>query len=45
MFSTETLTRFEQIVGMNWIELPAGTFTVRQGNNKISNCQLEVDCE
>lgn len=30
---------------MNWLELPKGTYTIRQGRDKISNCQLEIDCE
>jgi DNA polymerase delta subunit 1 len=30
-----------QIVGMNWIELPAGKYIVRQGAERISNCQIE----
>lgn len=32
------------IVGMNWIELPAGQYTVRPANSCISRCQIEVDC-
>lgn len=31
------------IVGMNWLTLPAGAYTLRQ--NPISNCQIEVDIE
>lgn len=34
-----------QIVGMNWIELPKGTYKLRSERDKISNCQLEIDCE
>lgn len=30
---------------MNWLELPKGTYSLRTGRDKISNCQLEVDCE
>ena len=33
-----------QIVGMNWIELSPGNYTVRTGSKKVSSCQLEVDC-
>ncbi|KAH8082305.1 DNA polymerase family B-domain-containing protein [Filobasidium floriforme] len=33
-----------KIVGMNWIELPAGKYTVRSGSKKVSSCQLEADC-
>ncbi len=40
------------IVGCNWIELPAGCYKMRSANNssssrdrpaKTSNCQIEVD--
>ena len=30
-----------KIVGMNWVELPAGKYSVRTGAHKISNCQIE----
>ena len=26
---------------MNWVELPAGKYHVREGSQKISNCQIE----
>lgn len=29
---------------MNWLELPKGTYTIRNEKDKISNCQLELDC-
>ncbi|KAI5452167.1 DNA-directed DNA polymerase delta [Naganishia albida] len=32
-----------RIVGMNWIEIPAGEYTVRKDSQKVSNCQLEID--
>lgn len=32
-----------QIVGMNWLELKAGTWTHK--TSKLSNCQYEVECE
>ncbi|KAK4058069.1 DNA-directed DNA polymerase delta [Microbotryomycetes sp. JL221] len=32
-----------QIVGMNWIELPKGTYKMRSEREKLSNCQLEID--
>ncbi|GAA5952659.1 hypothetical protein JCM10213_005216 [Rhodosporidiobolus nylandii] len=32
------------IVGMNWLELKAGTYTLKNVG-KISNCQYEVECE
>ncbi|KAF8603753.1 delta DNA polymerase, partial [Ceratobasidium sp. AG-I] len=32
-----------KVVGMNWIEVPGGTYQLRQGDNKVSNCQLEFD--
>lgn len=28
---------------MNWIEVPKGTYTLRNEREKISNCQLEFD--
>lgn len=31
-----------QIVGMNWIELSAGQYTLRE-TDRISRCQIEVD--
>ena len=33
------------IVGMNWIQLNPGTYSLRQGSGKVSRCQIEVDCE
>ncbi|KAK4705460.1 DNA polymerase delta subunit 1, partial [Phenoliferia sp. Uapishka_3] len=33
------------IVGMNWIELMAGKYTLRTPREKISNCQYEIDCD
>lgn len=35
---------FEQISGMNWLEIPAGKYEVRGPSQKISNCQIELDC-
>ena len=38
-----------QVVGCNWIEVPAGKYTIRNEDNrsdkleKTSRCQLEVD--
>ncbi|KAJ1306779.1 hypothetical protein OPQ81_007765 [Rhizoctonia solani] len=32
-----------QIVGMNWVEAPAGAYELRAGNKKISTCQIELD--
>ncbi|XP_054160471.1 DNA polymerase delta catalytic subunit-like [Oppia nitens] len=31
------------VVGCNWIELPAGTYTIRNVEEMDSRCQLEVD--
>ncbi|KAI8974553.1 DNA polymerase family B-domain-containing protein [Trametes punicea] len=31
-----------RVVGMNWIELPAGQYTILQGKDKRSHCQLEL---
>lgn len=35
----------KHIVGMNWLEIPAGKWTTRSDADKVSNCQIEVDCE
>ncbi|CAE6402164.1 unnamed protein product [Rhizoctonia solani] len=32
-----------QIIGMNWVEAPAGAYQLRTGKQKISNCQIELD--
>ncbi len=32
-----------QIVGCNWIEIPAGVYKIRDKKDYISRCQLEVD--
>merc|ERR550539_830466 len=32
-----------KVVGCNWIELPAGSWTMRTGSEKLSRSQLEVD--
>lgn len=34
-----------KIVGMNWLQISAGKYKIRQGENKISRAQLEIDCE
>ena len=31
-----------QVVGMNWIEVPAGKYMLHKGNNKKSQCQIEL---
>ncbi|CAG2162975.1 unnamed protein product [Oppiella nova] len=31
------------VVGCNWIELPAGAYTIRPADEMVSRCQLEVD--
>ena len=28
---------------MNWIEVPAGKYTLRQASRKVSTCQIELD--
>ncbi|KAM0756294.1 hypothetical protein T439DRAFT_308756 [Meredithblackwellia eburnea MCA 4105] len=33
------------IVGMNWIELPAGKYTIRTATQKVSKCQIEIECD
>lgn len=35
----------KSIVGMNWLEVPAGKWSVRSDGDKVSNCQIEVDCQ
>ncbi|CAE6417480.1 unnamed protein product [Rhizoctonia solani] len=32
-----------EIVGMNWVEAPAGTYELRSNTQKISNCQIELN--
>ncbi|KAG8744183.1 DNA-directed DNA polymerase delta [Ceratobasidium sp. 414] len=32
-----------KVVGMNWIEVPAGQYDMRLGSQKVSTCQLEFD--
>lgn len=34
-----------KIVGMNWLQISAGKYKIRQGEQKISRAQLEIDCE
>ncbi|KAK7031378.1 DNA polymerase [Favolaschia claudopus] len=31
-----------KVVGMNWIEVPAGKYTIHEGKQKKSHCQLEI---
>jgi hypothetical protein len=31
-----------QVVGMNWIEVPAGKYSLLKGNHKKSHCQIEL---
>ncbi|OCH91039.1 hypothetical protein OBBRIDRAFT_887287 [Obba rivulosa] len=31
-----------KVVGMNWIEVPAGHYDIMSGKNKRSHCQLEI---
>jgi DNA polymerase delta subunit 1 len=33
----------KEIQGANWLELPAGSYSVREAHKKKSRCQLEVD--
>lgn len=33
------------IVGCNWIEIPAGLYKIRNKNEYMSRCQLEIDCQ
>ncbi|WFD45326.1 DNA-directed DNA polymerase [Malassezia psittaci] len=32
------------IVGMNWVELKPGHYTIRSSTSQLSRCQLELDC-
>lgn len=32
----------EQVVGMNWIEVPAGKYSLKTGKSKKSKCQIEL---
>jgi hypothetical protein len=31
-----------QVVGMNWIEVPAGKYSLLKGKDKKSHCQIEL---
>jgi hypothetical protein len=31
-----------QLVGMNWIEIPAGKYSLLKGKDKKSHCQIEL---
>ncbi|CAH7683178.1 DNA polymerase delta subunit 1 [Phakopsora pachyrhizi] len=33
----------KKVTGMNWLEIPAGTYTLRSGEDKVSKCQIELD--
>lgn len=33
------------IIGCNWIEIPAGVYKIREKNEYMSRCQLEVDLQ
>lgn len=35
----------KDIVGMSWIEIPGGKYTIRKPSQKVSNCQIEIDVE
>ncbi|PKI84340.1 Pol3p [Malassezia vespertilionis] len=32
------------IVGMNWVRISAGQYTIRGANACVSRCQIEIDC-
>ncbi|KAI9625850.1 hypothetical protein H4Q26_016098 [Puccinia striiformis f. sp. tritici PST-130] len=32
-----------QVTGMNWLEVPPGSYTLRKDSEKASNCQIELD--
>lgn len=38
------LCLFSQIVGMNWLEVKKGQYSLRHDKDKLSNCQIELDC-
>lgn len=31
-----------KVVGMNWIEVPAGKYMINKGKSKKSQCQIEM---
>lgn len=33
------------VVGMNWVEVPAKRYTLLQGRDKRSMCQIELSCQ
>ncbi|PLW20358.1 hypothetical protein PCASD_21942 [Puccinia coronata f. sp. avenae] len=33
----------KKVTGMNWLEIPAGSYKLRAGSEKASNCQIELD--
>lgn len=33
------------ITGINWLELPQGKWQMRSDQDKVSNCQIEFDCQ
>lgn len=41
LFRPSPLTH-AQVVGMNWIEVPAGKYKLKKGKEKKSKCQIEL---
>lgn len=35
-------SQIQQVVGMNWIEVPAGKYRLVTGKDKRSHCQIEL---
>ena len=33
-----------RVVGMNWVEIPGGTYELLEGDEKRSLCQIELSC-
>ncbi|KAI9631484.1 hypothetical protein KEM48_014308 [Puccinia striiformis f. sp. tritici PST-130] len=33
----------KKVTGMNWLEVPPGSYTLRKDSEKASNCQIELD--
>ncbi|TFY72913.1 hypothetical protein EVG20_g104 [Dentipellis fragilis] len=40
---TGVVDSIDQVVGMNWIEVPAGKYALIEGNKKKSHCQIELE--
>lgn len=34
-----------KVVGMNWVEIPGGTYDMLEGSQRKSLCQIEISCQ